>query len=157
MYNNFNVCLFQEDLKDAEQTTTQQQQQQDYRKSPPTPEEVQWSYTDPQGKVQGKLALLRNKNSIQALIPLFTPSPLEFPITLLKWVDIFWNRTITDIYTTGILEQVHFPTLKWPTGSVMDTSQWGFLLNEQRMRLSSHLVRNKCSIHFGYCCVVGGQ
>ena len=52
--------LVQEDLKDVEQTTTQQQQQ-DYRSSPLTPEEVQWSYTDPQGKVQGKSASSRNK------------------------------------------------------------------------------------------------
>ena len=49
------ICfLQQEDLKDVQQTTTQQQQQ-DYRSSPPTPDEVQWSYTDPQGKVQGEL------------------------------------------------------------------------------------------------------
>lgn len=45
--------LCQEDLKQVEQTTTQQQQKQDYRTSPTTTEEVQWSYTDPQGKVQG--------------------------------------------------------------------------------------------------------
>ena len=57
-----------------EQTTTQQQQQQkqDYRSSPPTPDEVQWSYTDPQGKIQGKSALskpgarLRLKTNIRA-------------------------------------------------------------------------------------------
>jgi len=55
------MCLLvQEDLKDVEQTNTQQQQQ-DYRSSPPTPDEVQWSYTDPQGKVQGKSAFSINK------------------------------------------------------------------------------------------------
>ena len=52
--------LVQEDLKVVDPTTTQQQQQ-DYRSSPPTPDEVQWSYTDPQGKIQGKSALSRNK------------------------------------------------------------------------------------------------
>lgn len=52
--------MVQEDLKVVEQTTTQQQQQE-YRSSPPTPDEVQWSYTDPQGKVQGKSASSRNK------------------------------------------------------------------------------------------------
>ncbi|XP_058959916.2 GRB10-interacting GYF protein 2 isoform X2 [Pocillopora verrucosa] len=41
----------EEDLKEGEQPTTQQKQE--YRSSPTTTEEVQWSYTDPQGKVQG--------------------------------------------------------------------------------------------------------
>ena len=44
----------QEDLrvKDVAKTTNQQQE---FRTSPTTPDELQWSYTDPQGKVQGKL------------------------------------------------------------------------------------------------------
>lgn len=135
--------LVQEDLKDVEQTTTQQQQQ-DYRSSPLTPEEVQWSYTDPQGKVQGKSASSRNKNYFLSFMFL-SPSPLEFPIRILilGWMGISGMVLWTDIYTTVILEQVRFPTLKWPTGSVMGTSQWGCLLNEQLMRLSSHWVRNK--------------
>lgn len=62
MYYNLHDCAFlvQENLQDVEQTTTQQQQQ-DYRSSPLTPDEVQWSYTDPQGKVQGKSASSRSK------------------------------------------------------------------------------------------------
>lgn len=95
VYNNLDNLrvLVQEDLKDVEQTTTQQQQQQDYRSSPLTPEEVQWSYTDPQGKVQGKSASSRNNlNNILSFMFL-SRSPLEFPIRLLilGWVDIFWN------------------------------------------------------------------
>lgn len=39
-------------VKDVVKVT---KQQQDFRSSPPTPDEVQWSYTDPQGKIQGKL------------------------------------------------------------------------------------------------------
>ena len=86
--------LVQEDLKDVEQTTTQQQQQ-DYRSSPLTPEEVQWSYTDPQGKVQGKSASSRNKNYFLSFMFL-SPSPLEFPIRILilGWVGIFWNGAV---------------------------------------------------------------
>lgn len=91
-YNNLDNLrvLVQEDLKDAEQTTTQQQQQ-DYRSSPLTPEEVQWSYTDPQGKVQGKSASSRSKSYIPSFMFL-SPSPLEFPIRILilGWVGIFW-------------------------------------------------------------------
>ena len=62
--------LVQGNLQNVEQTTTQQQQQ-DYRSSPPTPDEVQWSYTDPQGKVQGKSASSRNKKFI--LLNFFLP------------------------------------------------------------------------------------
>lgn len=59
MYNvkkkaSFPLIFQQEDLKEEEPPTTQQKQE--YRSSPTTTEEVQWSYTDPQGKVQGKLA-----------------------------------------------------------------------------------------------------
>lgn len=52
----------QEDLKEGEQPTTQQKQE--YRSSPTTTEEVQWSYTDPQGKVQGKLSVLAVRNQM---------------------------------------------------------------------------------------------
>ena len=54
--------LVQGNLQSVEQTTTQQQQQ-DYRSSPPTPDEVQWSYTDPQGKVQGKSGFVKKQKN----------------------------------------------------------------------------------------------
>ena len=64
MYNNnlLDVFLVQGNLQSVEQTTTQQQQQ-DYRSSPPTPDEVQWSYTDPQGKVQGKSGFVKKQKN----------------------------------------------------------------------------------------------
>lgn len=59
----------QGNLQSVEQTTTQQQQQ-DYRSSPPTPDEVQWSYTDPQGKVQGKSGFVKKqKNQCSDFFP----------------------------------------------------------------------------------------
>lgn len=66
MYNvkktSFPLIFQQEDLKGGEQPTTQQKQE--YRSSPTTTEEVQWSYTDPQGKVQGKLSVLAVRNQM---------------------------------------------------------------------------------------------
>lgn len=66
MYNvkktSFPLIFQQEDLKEGEQPTTQQKQE--YRSSPTTTEEVQWSYTDPQGKVQGKLSVLAVRNQM---------------------------------------------------------------------------------------------
>lgn len=66
MYNvkktSFPLIFQQEDLKEGEQPTTQQKQE--YRSSPTTTEEVQWSYTDPQGKVQGKLSVFAVRNQM---------------------------------------------------------------------------------------------
>ena len=63
---SFPLIFQQEDLKEEDQPTTQQKQE--YRSSPTTTEEVQWSYTDPQGKVQGKLSVLAVRNQMVQIV-----------------------------------------------------------------------------------------
>ena len=52
-YGLFLFFCHQDDLPAKEVAKTTNQQQDFRRTSPTTPDEVMWSYTDPQGKVQG--------------------------------------------------------------------------------------------------------